>query len=425
MTATSYTPSPKQQLFHRSDAKYRLVLGAYGAGKTTLAVWEDILGALEFPRSVGVVFRRTYPALRDTTQRQYLEQVPAQLGVHYKKTEGREQIEYPNGSRTLFRCLDDWMKQGSAQYDRITIDEASEVPEREFRALAYGRLRGEVGPRRMVVATNPVDDTHYLYKFFVEEHDDEKAVFHFSTYDNAEHLPPGYIARLEKMSPQEQRMFLHGHWGIVADGPPVFPNFREDIHVGDFTPIRQRPVLRGWDFGFQHPACVFVQADAQGHLVVLRELLGEHEDIVSFGTKVMHASREWFYDCTFEDYCDVSGSYNHDTGPTSVSVLKTRFKLSPHYRKLPLERSLQAMRDLLGTLTNGGRPLLRFDRSCRRLIKGVAGGYYMDPRTGAPKKANNIYVHLIDALRYALAPSILPMRSLFEGKALPRWRIAV
>src|SRR5438128_2100530 len=186
-----YEPSEKQQAFHANPAKYRCVLGAWGAGKTTLLCVEDVLLAMEFPGSLGAVYRKTYPALRDTTKRDYLRHLPPELVKREIKSEGREEIEFLNGSRTLFRCLDDFRKLGSTQFDRVSIDEAWEIEEEVFRTLAYGRLRGAVGPRRLMLATNPPNIDHWLYKFFVEEAetDQERQTFHFSTYDNAEHLP--------------------------------------------------------------------------------------------------------------------------------------------------------------------------------------------------------------------------------------------
>ena len=423
---STYEPTPKQQLFHQCPAKFRLVLGAYGAGKTTLAVWEDIMLAMEYPGSLGVVFRKTYPALRDTTQRQYLEHIPPELreACRFVRTEGREAVEWPNGSQTLFRCLDDFMKQGSSQYDRVFIDEAWEVGEQEFRALALGRLRGKVGPRRMVCVTNPPDDTHWLYQFFVTEADDDKAVFKFSTYDNREHLPAGYIERMERsMTEPEKRKFLRGEWGILAKGKAVFGMFREDLHVGAFQPAKGAVTIRGWDFGFVHPACVWLQTDAMGYTYILHEILGDQEHVAQFAQRVVNDSHRLFPDCRFEDYCDVAGTQRNDRGPTAVHILRNQFKIFPHYRKVGRHKSIEGIANLLSSLANGGLPMLRIDRRCKYTVKALAGGYYLG--TNGEPTGDNVYDHLIDALRYALAPAVMPMASPFEGKPLPRsWRAA-
>lgn len=426
-TVHTYEPGAKQSLFHESGAKYRLAMGGYGSGKTTMGVWEDILQALEYPGSVGVFYRKTYPALRDSTLRSYLEECPPELISRFVRTEGREAIEFTNSSKTLLRCLDDYLKLGSMQFDRVSIDEAGEVGEREFRALAFGRLRGTIGPRRLMAYTNPVDDTHWLYEFFVNQAGPDTACFHFSTYDNAAHLPDGYIARLEQMSPAEQRMYLHGLWGVVAQGRLAFPTFNEAIHVGDFRVIPNHPTARGWDPGFTHPACVWTQTDALGHTRVLHELLGDGEDIATFAIRVRAEHDKLFHGCPTEDYCDIAGTQQHDTakrGQTAVNILRNRFQLRVHTRKVPVAKSLQGMRDILNQLGNNGVPLLTFNRPCRKLIRGMAGGLWINPRTGEIDR-QNIYIHLLDALRYVLAPALLPMRSQFEGRSWPKhWRVA-
>src|SRR5262249_29556459 len=205
---------------------------------------------------------------------------------------------------------------------------------------------------------------------------------------------------------------------VCADGAAVLQMVNEDLHVADLKPVPNRTVLRGWDPGFARPACVWIQQDAMGHWAVLHELLGDHEDVTRFGARVMQESKSKFPGAVFEDYCDVAGTQTHDTGPTFVNVLRRRFQIHPHTRKLGIEKSVQAIRDLLGTLGTGGVPLLRVDRSCRRTIKAFSGGYYIDPKTGDPKK-DGVYDHLMDAIRYSLAPSIQPFTSAFEGRPLP------
>lgn len=419
----SYQPTPKQEAFHAHAAKYRLALGGYGSSKTTLAVWEDITLAMEYPGSTGVFYRKTYPALRDTSMRSYLEECPTQLIKQFVRSEGKEALHFVNGSTTVFRCLDDFLKLGSTQWDRVSIDEAGEVGEREFRTLAFGRLRGKIGPRRLMAYSNPVDDLHWLHKFFVDNAEGDTTVFHFSTYDNAAHLPEGYIERLEKMTPAEKRMFIHGQWGVVAAGPAMFPSFNELIHVGDFRPMRNRLIRRGWDPGRVHAACVWVQSDVLGNEVVLHELLGDNEDAVAFGTRVMQESDRLFPGEPFEDYCDIAGHQRHDTGPSWASVMRKRWGLAPHCRKLSIAKTWQGVTDLLNGLGMNGYPRLRFNRTCRKLIRGMAGGLFIEPSTGEPHRKNQ-YIHLFDALRYVLAPVISPARSLYEGRPLPnRWRL--
>src|SRR5262249_6327080 len=156
------------------------------------------------------------------------------------------------------------------------------------------------------------------------------------------------------------RMFLFGEWGVLADGAPVFPMFNEALHVADLDPIPGRLILRGWDPGFTHPACLWLQRDVMGHWAVLHELGGDNEDVTHFAQRVIDDSREKFGDDTpYEDFCDIAGTQRHDTGPTFVHQLRHRFGLTCHTRRIEIERSIQLVRDVLSELGTNGTPILR------------------------------------------------------------------
>lgn len=413
----SYQPHAKEAAFHASAAKYRLLLGAWGSGKTTALIWEDLAMAFEVPGSLGVVYRATFPALRDTTKRDYLGTVPPELIAKEVKSEGREELEFINGSRTLFRCLDDFRKLGSTQFDRIAVDEAWEIDEMSFMTLAFGRLRGQRGPRRMVLATNPPDEDHFLHKFFVDAASTDTDCFHLSTYDNAAHLPEGYIARLETMPPAWRRKYLDGKWGICSDKPGVFAaDFNEDLHVQDVSPLPARPIFRGWDPGFRRPCCVWVQGDLAGNVNVLHEMLGENEPIRQFARRVLDETKKEFPGARVEDYIDRAANQRSDRGPTICQILANEFGLNPSMRVLSIARGIEGIRQLLRTQK------LRLRPRCRWGIKGFAGGYGMDTRAGhtdEPYK-DGTYDNWFDAFRYAVMPTLLPAASAYTGQPLPR-----
>lgn len=418
----SYQPNAKQAAFHADPAKFRAAIGAWGCGKTTVAIWEDIALAMEYPGSVGLSARATYPALRDTIKKDYLSIIPSELVKREIRTPGREEIEFINGSRTWFRCLDDARKYGSTQFDRVMIHEAEEVGEDVFRTLAFGRLRGTVGPRRLIVESNPPDEDHWLYKFFVEHATDDTAVHHFSTYDNAANLPDGYIAKLEQMPTQWKRKYLFGLWGVIAKGAGVFDaDFNEERHVDSLTPNRDGLLIRGWDFGFRRPCCVWVQIDAKGTLHVLHEMLGENIPLRQFAEQVLEQTDKRFgRRIQVEDYCDVAGNQRNDRGPTACQILADEFKLSPMTRKMGINQGLEAIRWLLSN------DQFRIDKGCRWGVKAFGGGYYVDPKTGEPAK-DGTYDNWMDAFRYAAVPKILPGYTRWqEGVRLEiAWRKAV
>lgn len=405
-TIETYRPNPGQAKFHADPAKIRLLLGAWRAGKTYALVWEAILLALEYPKSLTVVFRKTYPALRDSTKRDFDELIPRALIADSVKSEGRESYELTNGSQFWFRCLDDWKKLGSYSFDTIIVDEADQTTEHDFNMLAKGRLSGKIGPRRMVLATNPPNRDHWMYRRFQLEPEATMSIHHFTTYDNKEHLPDEYIGELEAMPEAWKRRFLYGEWGFLPEGAPVYSDFRESLHA---TPLAYQPketLTRGWDFGFRHPACVCIQKLNTGHVNVIGEILGTNEDLPSFIRRVKTYTQQHFKgvkEKEIEDFCDVAGVQKNDLGSTAVQIMHDH-DIWPYYKKLPLHRSVESLRYLLRTNALG-RPLLQIDpERCRFTVEGFSGGYVMDAKRDEPLKDGEIYEHLMDALRVAAAP---------------------
>jgi phage terminase large subunit len=458
----TYQPSDVQNQFHGDGSKFRLLLGAWRAGKSVAMIWECILLGLEHPGARFVIFRKTYPALRDTTWRDFLLECPPQLiDGEPRRTEGREEVTLQGGTLVMARCLDDWRKLGSSSFDGVFGDEAYEFTTEDHTMLSKGRLSGKVGPRRLVYATNPPNRDHWLYKTFVLEKQPNMSVHHFATLDNwcrcykrhpgvveedtddeTEDVPvcsrhadkilhdgsvghynisDDYIAELQKMPENRRRRFLDGQWGFTATGTPVFPEFSETRHVTVLQPERGVTLIRGWDFGYRHPACVFVQVLPTGHVHVLDELLGTNEDIEMFARRVKQRTMERFGDLAVQDYCDAAGVQKNDMGFSCVQILR-RGGILPRFRKLKIWPTVEALRDLIAR-TYLGVPLLRVHAECTWVREALTGGYRLHVGVDGvetPKK-DGLYDHAVDALRYALADILHPVASAVEkDRALSR-----
>ncbi len=367
-------------------------------------IHEAMCLAFEFPGILIVFFRKTGPALRDTTIEMFKELYPAELIAEETKSQGEEEIVAPNGSRFWFRCLDDWRKLGSTAFGAIFVDEADEITEADFRTLR-GRLRGKIGPRRMVLSTNPPNIDHWLHKAFVAEPLVDSVVYHFSMFDNAANLPDGYIEdNLANLSEREQRKYVYGLWGFLGEGDPVYEHFRDSMHAAILTPVRGLPLYRGWDFGYRHPACSMGQHLGTGHTNVLHEVLKTNMDIRLFAQIVKQETNLRFPGYEVIDFCDIAGKQKNLLGTTAIQELR-KAGIWPRFKKLPLLKSIEEMRYLIRT-TAYGRPLLQFDsRFCRLTVEAFGGGYAWDPDKDEPEKdPEGFYDDIADAVRYWVIP---------------------
>ncbi len=68
-----YLAKAKQALFHQSEAKYRLYIGAWRAGKTYAGCQEALKKSYLYPNNCGLIGRKDFTDLRDTTIKTFFD----------------------------------------------------------------------------------------------------------------------------------------------------------------------------------------------------------------------------------------------------------------------------------------------------------------------------------------------------------------
>ena len=405
----NYKPLPKQSLFHCSDAKYRLYIGAWRAGKSLAGCQEAFKQSYLYPNNCGIIFRKDFTDLRDTTMKTFFEVVPPEFIKDYNKSE--HHVTLLNGSEIYFKYLKDGIKLGSLDLGWAFIDEAEEVTEEIFTFLKGRLSRKNVGRNCMWMCSNPPNTDHWLYKNFNDNLDNDHAVFYASTYENKDNLPSDYIASLEKLPESWRKKYLQGQWGFTPDGTPFYQGFIESMHKKSLKYIPSRPIIRSWDYGYHHPACLFMQHDVKGRLLILKETMGSDVTIERFGYFIKTMSREWYPDCSeWVDYGDPAGIQKTDKNEkTSVEILASlgifvSSKISTYReRKEIIERKFSTLIE--------GLPSLLIDESCKILIDAMLGGYHYPVRRQGQAYNPNIfelpmkdgfYEHLANCLEYAI-----------------------
>jgi len=371
-----YHPLDKQAQFHQSDARYRLYIGAWRAGKTFAGCQEAYKHSWLYPGNVGVIFRKDFTDLRDTTMKTMLEVIPPEDIKLFNKSEHK--LVTQSGSEIYFRHLKDGLKLGSLSLGWFFIDEAEEVTEEVFNYL-QGRISLKNTACKGWLVSNPPNTDHWIYKRFENNPDLDYATFHASTYENKDNLPDSYITSLEKMPESWRKKYLEGQYGFTPDGDPFYQGFIESLHSRDLSYNTEKVIYRAWDYGFRHPFCSFHQIDSKGRWLVLKEVMGENLTIDRFGYYIKTLCSECFPRMQFEDFGDPAGLQKSDKSEkTSVEILASMgiycvSKPSTYReRKEIIERKLATLID--------GIPALVIDRSCKCIIDGFLGGYHYPVR---------------------------------------------
>lgn len=397
--ARPYTPLPGQSAFHASDALIKYYCGALGAGKSTTLCVEALMLSVEYPGNVGMLTRSTLPELRSTTLQRFLDYCPEDLIIEHQKNERtivlRSSGEKP--SLIYYHPYDEVARFKSLDLGWWAADEADSMPEDIFLMLV-GRLRCPGVRHSGMLASNPPTLQHWLYKRFFESTDPQFALFRAKTQDNAVNLPPGYVERLAKAYPSDWRKrYLDGEPGTLMDGTAVFPDFREDLHVRGCMHKQGRTLLRGWDFGYHFPFCIWAEFDEFGRFMILDCLSGRDEDLEIFAKRVILRTNERFPQAKIDDFCDIAGIQKKDSGKSSVQTLND-MRIYPRYRYSKIEERASEIRKLMREIIHR-EPAFQVHPGCREVIDSLIGYHYRKSKDGfsldEPFK-DNIHDHAID-----------------------------
>jgi len=254
------------------DHKIYLTVGGYGSSKSYHVVVKLIKKLLEEKRKALVV-REVFDTIRDSCL-DLLMEVAEAMGVsdYIAFTTSPMQVRFANGSRIIFKGMDKPAKLKSLNGVSIVwIEECSEVKYAGFKEI-LGRLRHPTLSNHIILSTNPVSKTNWVYKHFFQDRatgykvlDDEElyakrivvvgnTYYHHSTVDDNYFNTQDYIAQLDELQqhdPDLYRIARMGRFGV--NGRLVFPQFtvKPDADVKTLIKLIKDPIEKnGMDFGF-------------------------------------------------------------------------------------------------------------------------------------------------------------------------------
>lgn len=398
-----------------------MYIGAWRAGKTFAGCQEALKKSILYPGNCGLIGRKDFTDLRDTTLKTFLEVCPEDFIQTYNKTE--HHIVFVNGSELYFRELKDGAGLGSLNLGWFYIDEAEEIEEGIFERLK-GRLSlKNAGKTSGWLTTNPPNENHWIFRQFELSHDIDYFTVHASTYENKEYLPTGYIEDLEKLPSSWRKKYLEGHYGFTPDGVPYFQGYQEYLHKRTLDWNSSLPLHCGWDSGRRHPAFVATQWDGK-YWKILAEILGSNIGIEQFvDTQVIPLINTKFKGANCIHYGGPEYlQVNDKSDYTSNQILQSKgirlhIKHSEYsLRKQIIEKKINSIID--------GAPCLQVDNSCRIINDGFLGGYrYPTLREGQEagiKKdlpwKDGFYDHLHEALQYIAVNLFSPIDNIKKQK---------
>ena len=433
----TYVASPNMKLFHTDDHFVRALMGPIGSGKSVACCVELIIKAMnQLPNHEGIrktrfaIIRNTYRELIDTTIKTFMDWFPEELGI-YRKMDLQFTItqDLPDGTtlscEILFRALDkpdDVKKLLSLELTGAWVNEARELPKAIIDMLIgrlgrYPNMR-DGGPtwHGLIMDTNPPDSDHWWYKLFEITRPKSYALFKQPSgvseeAENIDNLPKGYYTNMQDGKDQEWiNVYVHGNYGFVTDGKPVWPEYKDDVHSTDEDVIipDDATIIVGIDFGLT-PAATFAFLTASHRWIIFDELVTEDMGAANFAKLLNAHVNKYYSNNPIEFYGDPAGDQRAQTDETTPFQILDNHGIvawPTHTNDFIIRR--EAVAGPMQRMDFAGNPGFLVGPKAFMTRKALAGGYKYKRMSVSgqeryqDKPDKGRYSHVGDSLQYCM-----------------------
>ncbi|KKL25305.1 hypothetical protein LCGC14_2406640 [marine sediment metagenome] len=424
-------PLPKQLEGHQADYRFRMLSGAVRAGKSVWGCQEGIELSLIFPGNTGAIVRNTLTELKRTTQVTFFKIfgcTSEDIGTHpliksWNKSE--QHLRFVNGSDIYFIGIENWSVLKSLELGWVFVDEGIEVKSSALKFLRT-RINKKLNlpdyNQYFFTATNPGDEEHILYEWFIKvpeteaaKKDREKFWCGFTTsYDN-KYLTDDYKDEIDswKSDPEFHGRFALGKWGRFKG--LVYGEFSEDVHLVEernYQQYMERIVenYSGNDWGYTNPAAIlYIGVTGDGDVIIYDE---------TYETKKTNPElRVLFFDKCSKHKVEIRQMYSDPAEPSDIKEFQNN-SIPAIKGNNDIEVGIRKVKEFLRPQKNGKPKLFVFER-CVNLRKEFR--LYRRPDEDDISHKKNIPElpidkdnHALGALRYFLLTHFLDSAVLHE-----------
>ena len=387
------------------NKRYIVYKGSRGSGKSEAAARKAILDIVTKPYVNWLILRRYANTNRQSTFT-LLQKVATQLGVSglFQFNSSLPEITYkPTGQKILFRGADKPLSITSISVEtgnlcRLWVEESYQLESEEAFDVVDESMRGVIddpnGFYQTILTFNPWNERHWLKRrFFDEDTREPNSLAFTTTYRDNPFLDDAYVSRLLEMkirNPRRARVAVDGEWG-VAEGL-VFENFV--VEQFDLAKVlKGSMIVHGLDFGFTHDPTAFVEAAVN---TKTRDIYIFNE-LYQTGMLTPHIQK-WLVSNGYQN----TEIYADAAEPRLIAELKANGV-----------RRIRKSRKIKGSIMYGIEYIQGFKvhilPKCNHAIDEFNSYAFSQDKNGdwlnKPIDKDN---HLIDALRYAIEPLIMP-----------------
>ena len=263
-----FTLKPKQIEYIFATEQFPAFVAAVGTTKTTCLIERGMVLS-QAPRNLGVIVRKNFVDLRDSTMRDF------ELYTGFDIPGDTKEVTLKNGSVIMFRHGDELPVLKNLNLGWFGIEQAEEFGDSTPWDMLCMRLRRQVPFRSGFLIANANGHNWIWDKWIKNGPQENHRTIQATTYDFKDILPQDYISNLEKNLPKRlfQRYVLNSH--EVSEGR-VYDEYSEtpeaEILIDPFE------IPDSWekgfclDHGYRNPTGVLWYAiDYDGNLILYDE----------------------------------------------------------------------------------------------------------------------------------------------------------
>ncbi len=449
--------------FHHDSSYVRLLFGPVGCGKSVANCWEVFRRGCEqeagsdgIKRSRWGIIRNTYPELKSTTIKTWLDWFPEdRFGKMRWDSPITHNIQLPGIEiEVIFLALDsetDIKKLMSFEFTGIYVNEAQYVHPKIFdvcqqRVNRYPAKKSgaNITWTGVIADTNPPSTRHWIYKLFEKNKPTNFNIYKYQpallivsekpndipyaisldgtiyinnpVADYLHNLPDlnYYLNQVPGSTDEKIKVFMLGEYGVFIDGKPIHPEYKDRLHYAnkELAWNDSIEIGLGWDFGLT-PACAIVQFTPGGQLFVLAELYSDHMGLHDFSENIVIPYLNRHFPKWHTNYIsrhDPAGQIGSQTDmrncqqilkKVGINSLPAAENNSPTPRREGLKYHLRRLVD--------GDPAFLLSSACPQIREGLMGNFQYgkihsneDALSSRyhEKPLKNEYSHICEALEY-------------------------
>lgn len=418
------------------DYETYLLVGGYGSGKSYQTALKITLKCLSEVRKV-LVIREVYDTIKESCYdlfHEILSELDLIASDEYNRIERKTkvvfkkspmEILFPNGSRIIFKGMDDPKKVKSINGVSIVwLEEATEIKYDGYKEL-LGRLRTKDVSMHFILTCNPVGKENWVYRhFFIKLNDDGSETillddeelykkktmirngiyYNHSLPDDNPYLPKAYIRRLDEIKSYDESLYRVARLGrFGANGTKVLPQlivaqnaklFKQEIEELGFE-----NQYFGFDFGFEksYNAVISMSVDSKHSILYIFDEIYQN-----------HVTDNQFAECDKMQRLKSKLNYLYDAGYNKIIVADNEDpKAIAYYRQVGF-RIRACKNKFAGSRLSNTRKIKRFKKiivspKCKNTIRELKElTYKKDAKGNVIYDTFNIDPHTFSAIWYAL-----------------------